>query len=150
MASHPHTTTLQNVARALMGTFMVAAGTGHLTFQRREFQAQVPDFVPLSKDTTVLASGVVEIGLGLALLLAKGRNRQLMGIGLAAFYAAVFPGNIHQYTHHLSAFGLDTDEKRLGRLFLQPVLMGWALWSTGALSLSSRAKATRPTSSRRP
>lgn len=134
MASQPHTTTLQNVARVLMGSFMVVAGTGHLTFQRQEFQAQVPDFVPLSKDTTVLASGVVEIGLGLGLLALKGKNRVRMGIGLAAFYAAVFPGNIHQYTHHLSAFGLDTDQKRLARLFFQPVLIGWALWSTGALN----------------
>lgn len=140
MSSQPHTTTLQNVARSLMGTFMVVAGTGHLTFQRQEFQAQVPDFVPLSKDTTVLASGVVEIALGLGLLALKGQNRVLMGIGLAAFYAAVFPGNIHQYTHHLSAFGLDTDAKRLGRLFFQPVLIGVALWSTGALTYLKRRK----------
>ncbi|AII51709.1 hypothetical protein N008_06885 [Hymenobacter sp. APR13] len=123
-----------------MGSFMVVAGTGHLTFQRQEFQAQVPDFVPLSKDTTVLASGVMEIGLGLALLALKGKNRVRMGIGLAAFYAAVFPGNIHQYTHHLSAFGLDTDDKRLGRLFFQPVLIGVALWSTGALTYLKRRK----------
>ncbi|MBC6608653.1 hypothetical protein H8B13_17635 [Hymenobacter sp. BT188] len=131
----PHqirTTTLQNVARGALGTFMIVAGAGHLTFARQEFQAQVPDFVPLDKDTTVLASGVVETGLGLALLLLKGQNRVRMGLGLAAFYALVFPGNIHQYTHHISAFGLDTDAKRLGRLFLQPVLMSWAMWSTGA------------------
>ncbi|MET4107428.1 hypothetical protein [Hymenobacter sp. UYP22] len=134
MQQPPHTTTLQNVARGLLGTFMLVAGTGHLTFARQEFQAQVPDFVPLDKDTTVLASGVVEIGLGLALLTLKGKNRVRMGIGLAAFYAAVFPGNIHQYTHHISAFGLDTDAKRFGRLFMQPVLMGVALWSTGALN----------------
>ncbi|GAB2788603.1 putative membrane protein [Hymenobacter luteus] len=133
MLKKTHTTTLQNVARGILGSFMIVAGTGHLTFARQEFQAQVPDFVPLDKDTTVLASGVVEIGLGLALLALKGRNRVRMGIGLAAFYAAVFPGNVHQYTHHISAFGLDTDAKRFGRLFFQPVLMGWALWSTGAL-----------------
>ncbi|MDJ0366207.1 hypothetical protein QMK33_13695 [Hymenobacter sp. H14-R3] len=128
----PKTTTLQNVARCLLGTFMVAAGTGHLTFVRQDFQAQVPDFVPMSKDTVVLLSGVVEISLGLALLLLKGKNRVRLGLGLAAFYAAIFPGNIHQYTQHLSAFGLDTDGKRLGRLFMQPVLIGVALWSTGA------------------
>ena len=138
-------TTLQNVARGVLATFMVVAGTGHLTFARHEFQAQVPDFVPLDKDTTVLASGVVEIGLGLALLLLKGKNRVRMGIGLAAFYAAVFPGNVHQYTHHISAFGLDTDAKRLGRLFFQPVLMGWALWSTGALdAVKNKKNGRRP------
>ncbi|WP_139924848.1 hypothetical protein [Hymenobacter sp. DG01] len=149
MLEKTHTTTLQNVARGILGSFMIVAGTGHLTFARQEFQAQVPDFVPLDKDTTVLASGVVEIGLGLALLALKGRNRVRMGIGLAAFYAAVFPGNIHQYTHHISAFGLDTDAKRFGRLFLQPVLMGWALWSTGALQVLRRrgvvaSQKTRP------
>ena len=131
MLHQPHTTTWQNVARGLLGTFMVVAGTGHLTFARQDFQAQVPDFVPLNKDTVVLLSGVAEIGLGLALLLWK-RRRVEMGLGLAVFYALVFPGNIHQYTHHLSAFGLDTDAKRLGRLFFQPVLMGAALYSTGA------------------
>jgi uncharacterized membrane protein len=131
MIRETHTTTLQNAARGLLGTFMIVAGTGHLTFARRAFQAQVPDFVPLDKDTVVLQSGVVEIGLGLALLLWK-RRRVAMGLGLAAFYALVFPGNVHQYTHRISAFGLDTDAKRLGRLFFQPVLMGAALYSTGA------------------
>jgi uncharacterized membrane protein len=140
MSRQPHTTTLQNVTRGLLGSFMVVAGTGHLSFARQDFQAQVPDFVPLDKDTTVLASGVVEIGLGLALLLLKGKNRRRMGIGLAAFYAAVFPGNIHQYTQHLSAFGLDTDAKRLARLFFQPVLMGAALYGTGVLNARKRQK----------
>jgi len=140
MPHQPHTTTLQNVARGLLGTFMVVAGTGHLTFARQDFQAQVPDFMPLDKDTVVLLSGVLEIGLGLALLLLKGRNRRHMGIGLAVFYATVFPGNIHQYTHHLSAFGLDTDARRLARLFFQPVLMGAALYGTGALNAQKYRK----------
>jgi uncharacterized membrane protein len=137
-----HTTTIQNVARGLLGTFMVVAGTSHLTFARQAFQAQVPDFIPFEKDTVVLQSGVVEIGLGLALLLWK-RRRVEMGLGLAVFYALVFPGNIHQYTHRLSAFGLDTDAKRLGRLFFQPVLIGGALWSTGALGALKRKKQER-------
>lgn len=140
MPHQPHTTTLQNVARGLLGTFMVVAGTGHLTFARQDFQAQVPDFMPLDKDTVVLLSGVLEIGLGLALLLLKGRNRRHMGTGLAVFYATVFPGNIHQYTHHLSAFGLDTDARRLARLFFQPVLMGAALYGTGALNAQKYRK----------
>ena len=131
MAPETHTTTLQNVARGLLGTFMVVAGTGHLTFARLAFQAQVPDWVPFAKDTLVLQSGVVEIGLGLALLFWK-RRRVAVGLGLAALYVLVFPGNIHQYTHHISAFGLDTDTKRLGRLFFQPMLIAGALYSTGA------------------
>ena len=139
MVHETHTTTLQNVARGLLGTFMVVAGTGHLTFARQDFQAQVPDFVPLDKDTVVLQSGVVEIGLGLALLFWK-RRRVTVGLGLAALYVLVFPGNVHQYTHRLSAFGLDTDAKRLARLFFQPVLMGAALYSTGAWQAWQREK----------
>ncbi|WP_400191595.1 hypothetical protein [Hymenobacter sp. B81] len=143
MQHHPKTTALQDIARVTLGTFMVAAGTGHLTFQRREFQAQVPDFVPLDKDTTVLLSGVVEIGLGAALLLWR-RERAVLGLALGAFYVAVFPGNVHQYTHQISAFGLDTDEKRFARLFVQPLLVAWALWSTGALkALRNRRKSRK-------
>lgn len=132
MLQETRTTPLQNVGRGVLGSFMVGAGTGHLSFARGPFQAQVPDWVPMDKDVVVLLSGVVEIGLGLTLLFNK-RHRALVGLGLAAFFAAVFPGNLHQYAKHLSAFGLDTDTKRLVRLFFQPVLMGWALWSTGAM-----------------
>ena len=137
----PYTTPLQNITRNLLGSFMILAGTSHLTFARREFQAQVPDWVPQDKDSVVLESGVVEIGLGLALLLTPKRYRAALGVGLAAFYAAVFPGNVHQYTHRISAFGLDTDAKRLGRLFFQPVLMAAALYGTGALGGHSKPKA---------
>ncbi|WP_434381069.1 DoxX family protein [Melittangium boletus] len=134
----PTTTPPQNAGRWLLGTFMTGAGTGHLSFARESFQAQVPDWLPMDKDTVVLLSGVVEIGLGLALILGK-RHRALMGLGLAAFFAAVFPGNLHQYDKRISAFGLNTDTRRLVRLFFQPVLMGWAMWSTGAFKALRRA-----------
>lgn len=125
------TSTLQNAARIILGTIMVIAGIGHLTFQRRAFQAQVPDWVPVSKDLTVVSSGVVEIALGLTLIFWK-KQRTNIGIFLAIFFILVFPGNIAQYLGHRNAFGLDTDNKRLIRLFFQPVLIFWALWSTGA------------------
>jgi len=111
---------------------MIGAGIGHLTFARKPFQAQVPSWVPLDKDSTVLASGVVEIGLGLSMLLLKDENRVRLGFGLATFFVAIFPGNWAQYKHHRSELGLDTDRKRFVRLFFQPVLIGAALWSTGA------------------
>jgi len=125
-----HTSILQKSARIALGVFMVIAGIGHLTFQRKAFQAQVPNWVPASKDFTVVSSGFVEIALGLALLFWKDK-RIPMGIFLGIFYVLVFPGNIAQYTNQRSAFGLDTDNKRLARLFFQPVLIMWALWSTG-------------------
>ncbi|MGV3667926.1 MAG: hypothetical protein ACO1NV_17500 [Leptospira bouyouniensis] len=129
------TNLLQNILRTILGLFMTVAGVGHLTFQRQEFLAQVPRFLPqdpMFMDFVVLSSGVVEIIFGLSLLFwAKERIR--VGILLAIFFVLIFPGNISQYTNGISAFGLDTDEKRFIRLFFQPVLILWALWSTGAL-----------------
>jgi uncharacterized membrane protein len=133
MAAEAKTTTAQNLARYTLGTFMVGAGIGHLTFVRKPFQAQVPDWVPQDKDTVVLESGVVEIALGLLMLFNK-RYKAPMGVGLAMFYTAIFPGNLHQHLSSISALGLDTDQKRYVRLFFQPVLVGLALWSTGVFN----------------
>lgn len=115
----------------VLGAFLAFAGTSHLTFARREFTAQVPSWVPINADAVVLASGAVEIGLGVSLVLWRKR-RVPVGLAAAAFFIAVFPGNISQYTTGTAAFGLDTDGARLVRLFFQPVLVVWALWSTGA------------------
>src|SRR5665213_2674902 len=98
--------------RIALGAFLVAAGTGHLTFQRKAFRAQVPDWVPLDVDDTVVLSGVAEIALGTSLILAN-KNKKTVGRIAAAFFTAVFPGNIAQYKNHRDAFGLDTDNKRL-------------------------------------
>lgn len=116
---------------------MVFAGVGHLTFARSEFQAQVPDFVSLPADLTVLISGVLEIALGLAMILLTKR-RAVVGLLLAAFFVVIFPGNVAQWVHHRDAFGLDSDQARFIRLFFQPVLIAWALWSTGGWRLLRR------------
>jgi uncharacterized membrane protein len=132
-------TILQKTLRILLGAFMVFAAIGHLTYLRSEFQAQVPDWIPLSKDLVVILSGIVELGLGLSMIFWKGQ-RIRVGLVLAIFYALIFPGNINQYINHISAFGLDTDQARLIRLFFQPVLIVWALWSTGALKYYFKRK----------
>ena len=118
--------------RILLGLFLALAGTGHLTVLRQEFHAQVPPWIPLDADFVVVVSGVVEITLGLALIVAPRRVRPLVGWVVAAFFVAVFPGNISQYVTGTSAFGLNSDTARLVRLFFQPLLVAWALWSTGA------------------
>ncbi|PTA68793.1 DoxX family protein [Deinococcus arcticus] len=121
----------RHLARTLLGLALIGAGVSHLTTLRQDFQAQVPGWVPLDKDVVVLASGVVEIGLGAALL-ALPRQRVTVGWVVAAFFVAVLPGNISQYLTRTDAFGLNTDQARLTRLFFQPLLVLWALWSTGA------------------
>lgn len=119
----------RTIGRVFLGSSLVFAGVSHLTFARGEFQAQVPESLPLDPDVTVVASGAVEIALGSALLLAR-RRRRGAGVVAALFFLAVFPGNIAQWMHHRDGFGLDTDMKRFVRLFFQPVLIGLALWST--------------------
>ena len=110
---------------------MVFAGLSHLFWARREFQAQVPDWTGkvLDKDAVVVASGVVEIMLGAALVVLP-RERRRVGAILAAFYAAIFPGNIEQYTKAKDGFNMTDDRTRLVRLFFQPALIAVALWST--------------------
>jgi uncharacterized membrane protein len=121
---------IKTAGRLLLGAGLIYAGISHLTFARKEFQAQVPDFVPLKKDDTVIYSGLVEIGMGSALIATPKKYRATVGKIAASFFTAVFPGNIAQYTHRRNAFGLDTDQKRFTRLFFQPVLIWWALKST--------------------
>ena len=131
------TTTLQNVFRVILGIAMLYIGIGHFTFSRIEFQAQVPTWLTSEEnliDFVILASGIVEIIFG-ALMVWGGKLKVKTGIALAIFYILIFPGNINQYVNGIDAFNLNTDTKRLVRLFFQPLLLLWALWSTGGLRL---------------
>jgi uncharacterized membrane protein len=126
------TTITQKIFRILLAVFMIYAGVSHLTFNRIEFQAQVPDWLPLNKDLVVILSGIVEIALGLGLALWTKKRIQF-GCALAVFFILIFPGNIAQYLEGKDAFGvLNSDGARFRRLFFQPVLVVWALWSAGS------------------
>jgi uncharacterized membrane protein len=129
---------LRTALQITLGAALTYAGITHLTTSRTEFQAQVPTILASQADFVVIASGVVEIILGLSLILLF-KYRTYIGWITAAFFIAIFPGNISQYINGTDAFGLDTDQARLTRLFFQPLLVIWALWSTGAWK-SYRAK----------
>lgn len=122
----------RTVGRLLLGAVLLLAGTSHLTTARDEFQAQVPSWVPVDADVVVVASGVAELTLGAALVAAPRRVRPWVGALVAAFFVAIFPGNVAQYVEQKDGFGLDTDTARLLRLPFQVPLVLWALWSTGA------------------
>jgi uncharacterized membrane protein len=124
-----------------LGFGLFFAGISHLTTARAEFRAQVPTWLPLDADFVVIASGIVEISLGLGLLVLWTQlPRKLIGLAAALFFIAIFPGNRSQWVNGISAFGLNTDQARFTRLFFQPVLVVWALISTNAYRLLRRKK----------
>ena len=122
---------IKKVAQVSLGLFLALAGISHLGSNREEFRAQVPTWLPFDADFVVLASGIIEIILGL-LLIALWKFRSIIGWVVALFFIAIFPGNVSQYINGIDAFGLDSDRERLMRLFFQPILVLWALWSTEA------------------
>ena len=131
---------IKTVARLALGVALTGAGISHLGAARETFRAQVPTWLPLDPDFVVLASGFVEILLGLWLI--SGFRAPIAGTVTALFFIAIFPGNISQWLTQTDAFGLNTDEARFIRLFFQPILVIWALTSTGAIAWlkSLRAK----------
>jgi uncharacterized membrane protein len=134
---------IKRITQISLGIFLTLAGRSHLGSNRIAFQAQVPTWLPLDPDFVVIASGLVEITLGALLIttaLILKRYRGLVGLMAAAFFVLIFAGNINQYVNHLDAFGLDTDSKRFIRLLFQPLLVAWALWSSGAIRLLKKAR----------
>ena len=127
---------VKGIASIALGAFLTSAGFSHLGSNRTEFLAQVPTWLPLNADFVVVASGLVEITLGICLIITTfifNHLRHKVGFIVAIFFILIFPGNINQYVNGIDAFGLDTDQKRLIRLFFQPLLVVWALWSTGVV-----------------
>jgi uncharacterized membrane protein len=141
------TTTAQNIFRILLGLIMLYIGIGHLTFRRIEFQAQVPAWLTTKEnviDFIIIASGIVEIIFGIFMIWG-GKLKVRTGIALAIFYILIFPGNISQYVNGIDAFNLNTDTKRFVRLLFQPLLVLWALFSSGGLYfLRNRKKQNTP------
>jgi uncharacterized membrane protein len=125
---------IKKLLQLLLGAFLTSAGISHLGLNRTEFLAQVPTWLPLNGDFVVVSSGIVEITLGIALITTTfilTKYRIQVGIVVAIFFILIFPGNINQYLNGIDAFGLDTDQKRLIRLFFQPLLVLWALYAGG-------------------
>ena len=139
----PPLSTGRTVARVALGAMLLFTGISHLTFAREEFVAQVPKSLPLSEDAVVLLSGVAELAI-VASLVALPKQRIPVGLATAAFFVAIFPGNVAQYLNGVDAFGLDTDGKRFARLFFQPLLVAWALHSTGAWDWLRDRASVRP------
>ena len=135
--------TVRTIARCALGAALLVAGTGHLSVQREAFRAQVPNWFPVDEDAVVVVSGIVELVLGAALIVIGRRRAPIVGVVVAGFFIVIFPGNVGQLIDRADAFGLDSDAKRVVRLFFQPLLVLWALWSTGGWSWLHRRFARR-------
>ena len=134
---------MKKIAQIVLGLALLFAGFSHLTTNRTEFRAQVPTVFKDFADFVVLASGVVEILLGLGLIVAW-KYRVQIGWAVGLFFVAIFWGNISQFVNGVDAFGLNSDRARAIRLLFQPVLVIWALWSTGAWHTFVARKRTEP------
>ena len=133
---------IKKLLQLCLGAFLTSAGTSHLGSNQKEFLAQVPTWLPLNADFVVIASGLVEIALGISLITTTfifTKFRRQVGITVAVFFILIFPGNINQYLNQIDAFGLDTDQKRLIRLLFQPLLVLWALWSMNVIRLTKKS-----------
>lgn len=134
---------LKRISAVALGLFLILAGSSHLGSNRKEFLAQVPTWLPLDADFVVIASGLVEIALGITLIATAvifTKYCKQIGITVAVFFILIFLGNINQYVNGIDGFGLDTDQKRLIRLFFQPLLVGWALWSGDVIGVTKKSK----------
>lgn len=121
---------LRTIGRLALGAFLLVAGAGHF-IAADAFLAQVPPWMP-APGAVVAVSGAIELALGTALIAAPARVRPAVGWIAAAFFVAIFPGNVSQYVTGTAAFGLDSDAERFVRLLFQPLLVLWALWCTSA------------------
>ena len=133
---------IKRLLQLTLGAFLTSAGVSHLDSNRQEFLAQVPTYLPIDPDFVVVASGLIEIALGIALITTTfflTQYRQVIGLLVGLFFILIFAGNINQYLNQIDAFGLDTDQKRLLRLFFQPPLVIWAIWCTGASTYLRKA-----------
>jgi uncharacterized membrane protein len=118
---------IRHAARLGMAFAMVVAGITHLA-DPTPFVQHLPLWVPL-REELVFATGLVEIGLGVALLLRQP-SRRSAGLVLAGYLVAVFPSNVY-----VAVAGIDVDGQPGGaypwlRLPLQLLFLAWALWST--------------------
>ena len=130
----------RRAARLGMATAMVFAGVAHWLMPT-PFVQHLPPWVPAA-EALVLVTGVVEIGLGAALLLRQPWRRRA-GLALAAYLVGVFPANVY-----VAGAGIDGEGQPGGwypwlRLPFQVLFVAWALWSTEWDLRQLRAAANR-------
>ena len=113
-----------------LAIFWIVAGTLHFLIPRR-YQAIVPPYVPMSKETAVAVSGVAEFAGGVAVLSERTRN-PFARWWLLGVLAAVFPANVWMATNPQDVEGADRIPRALlwARLPIQPLFALWVWRAT--------------------
>ena len=124
----------RRVARWLLVAFYAVAGIAHLIVTDAMVRI-TPAWVPFPS-AVVVATGLCELA-GAAGLLTT-RWRRAAGWSLALYAVCVFPANIrHAFLDLGSHTGLGWSYHG-PRLLLQPLIVWWALWASGAVRRRER------------
>lgn len=122
----------RRIARLLLAAFYALAGVAHLIFTDAMVRI-TPTWVPMAH-AVVLATGVCEL-LGAYGLLTR-RWRVAAGWAFAIYALCVYPANVnHAMIDLRSGTGLSA-WYHVPRLLLQPLIIWWALWASGAVRRS--------------
>jgi uncharacterized membrane protein len=142
-SKRPNESVWRRIARGVLASLFVAAGTWH--FVRPGFYRSIvpPGFGPPA--VMVAISGAAEILGGIGLLVP--RLRRAAGWGLVALLVAVFPANVYMLTARDRIPGDTFPAWALWvRLPLQGVLTAGVLWSAGIIGRANRQQGLPPSS----
>ena len=126
-------TTPRRLGRWLLILLYALAGVGHLYFAEAVTRI-VPRWVPEPR-VVVIATGVCELVGAVALLTV--RWRRAAGWALALYALCVWPAIVQHAVQDLSSGSGLPFWYHAPRLALQPLIIWWALWASGAVRLKS-------------
>lgn len=118
----------RRIALGLLVAFYGVAGVAHLIVTDTMARI-VPRWVP-APHMVVIATGLCELAGAAALLIAATRGRA--GWALAAYALCVWPANVQHAVQDLSSGSGLPIWYHVPRLALQPAIIWWALWASGA------------------
>jgi len=124
-----------------LGIAFVAAGVSHLV-NTTPFEQHLPGWVPAAT-TIIVVSGIAEIVLGFALIVAR-RSAHVVGVATAVFLVSVFPANVYVAIADVDVDGLPGGLYAWVRLPLQAVFVVWAWASTRRTHDPAEADAVTP------
>lgn len=132
--------------RWLLALAYAYAGYRHLATPA-PFLAITPPWVP-QPAFVVAATGIAEIAGAAGLLFPA--MRRTAGWALALYALCVWPANVHHAVHHIAIGGTTLGwGYHAPRLAAQPLIIWWALWTSGAIEWPfgrrhARERARRP------